>query len=104
MNKKALLLQQLRELEEEERKQKESPPPPVKPTLSRQELAEYLEIDLSTLQKHGLQEKIPHLKVGNRRIYRRDVVDWYMLRHTMDTISDPRIAEDFRKAFLEVTE
>ena len=104
MNKKALLLQQLRELEEEERKQQESPSPPVKPTLSRQELAAYLEIDLSTLQKHGLQEKIPHLKVGNRRIYRRDVVDWYMLRNTMESITDPRLAEEYRKAFLEVGE
>lgn len=101
MTRKEVLLRQLRELEEEEREQKEQEVPgPTRVTLTRTELAEYLRVDPSTIAAHHLPEKIPHMKIGKRQIYRLDIVDWYMTQAAYQSITDPALKEEFKREFI----
>lgn len=83
----------------------DQPEQPVRrDTMTREELAEYLKINLSTLKAHELQKKIPHMRIGRNYVFRKDVVDWYMLRETEKTIKDEHVAQEFKKTFLGGTQ
>jgi hypothetical protein len=72
----------------------------TKRQLRQNELAGYMSISEATLARHKMYDKIPHAMVGNTRVYRKDVVDWFLDSYSLRDIEDPLLAQEFQKRFL----
>lgn len=72
----------------------------VKEIFNQKELIIYLDTCAASFCTHKLADKIPFLAIGTKRIYKKDVVDWFLYEESLKNIEDPDLAEEFRKRFL----
>jgi hypothetical protein len=60
-------------------------------------LAEYLGITEPMYYHHRLWEKIPNVKLGKTRIFKKEVVDWYILQNSADEVVDKHDHSRYKK-------
>lgn len=64
-------------------------------------LVEYLDITISMYYGQKLWKKIPNTKMGKTRIFKKEVVDWYMMQSAVDEVEDVRIHRNYQKFLRE---
>lgn len=68
---------------------------------NKDELVEYLGITMSMYYGQKLWKKIPNTKFGKTRIFKKEVVDWYMIQSAVDEVEDVRIHRNYQKFLRE---
>lgn len=69
--------------------------------LDKDKLVEYLDISEPMYYHHRLWEKIPNVKFGKTRIFKKEIVDWYMLQNAGDEVKDVSIHQKYQKYLKE---
>lgn len=64
-------------------------------------LVVYLDITISMYYGQKLWKKIPNTKMGKTRIFKKEVVDWYMMQSAVDEVEDIRIHRNYQKFLRE---
>jgi excisionase family DNA binding protein len=56
--------------------------------MSIAELAEYIHYSKSTIYKGTMSHRIPHIKVGKKLLFERDVIDQWLENHNQPTLEE----------------